>query len=282
MKKLLVLMLTLVLTLGAVMGLTACGESSKTMVVENLVLAQEEYGIAAKKGNNALMEKINEALIDLADDKMQEVATTYGLNSEIAVTANTVNPLAGSSDESWANVVGRNKIVIGYTIFAPIAFDVVDEVPTKGYDIDLAKEVITYLNTKYSTNIEIEFLKIEWSAKETLLANGSIDLVWNGMTITQERLDNMCISVPYLYNKQVAVILDDNAETFTTIESMADAIVGAEKGSAGEGIISAQSIGGEYVECTSQLDAYNMLKAGTLQVIVIDSVMANYYIALDK
>lgn len=282
MKKLLVLMLTLVLTLGAVMGLTACGKTSKTMVVENLVLAQEEYGIAAKKGNDALMEKINEALIDLADDKMQEVATTYGLNSEIAVTASTVNPLAGSSDESWANVVGRNKIVIGYTIFAPIAFDVVDEVPTKGYDIDLAKEVISYLNNKYSTNIEIEFLKIEWSAKETLLANGSIDLVWNGMTITQERLDNMCISVPYLYNKQVAVILDDNAETFTTIASMADAIVGAEKGSAGEGIISAQSIGGEYVECTSQLDAYNMLKAGTLQVIVIDSIMANYYIALDK
>ena len=34
-------------------------------VLENVVLAEEKYGIAAKKGNDALMSNVNEALIAL-------------------------------------------------------------------------------------------------------------------------------------------------------------------------------------------------------------------------
>ena len=59
-------------------------------------------------------------------------------------------------------------------------------------------------------------------------------------------------------------------------------ITGAEDGSAGEEQIATKNIGKEYIKCPSQLDAYNKLKAGTLDVIVIDSVMANYYISLEK
>ena len=282
MKKLLTLVLTLVVALTACLGLTACGGGDKPVIVSNLVLAEEQYGIAAKKGNESLISKINEALIAIADDEMQTVANTYGLASEVAVTASTTNPLASASDDSWANLVSRGRVVIGYTIFAPIAYDVVDEIPTKGYDIDLAKAVFDYLNATYSLNIQIEFLKISWSAKETLLENGSIDLVWNGLTITTERLENMCITVPYLNNKQVAVVMSKNASKFTDVASMSTAIVGAERGSAGDSIIAEQNIGGEFVAQESQLDAYNALKAGTLEVIVIDSVMANYYISLEK
>ena len=63
---------------------------------------------------------------------------------------------------------------------------------------------------------------------------------------------------------------------------MATAITGAEDGSAGEEQILSNNIGKEYIKCTSQLEAFNKLKTGTLDVIVIDSVMANYYISLEK
>lgn len=283
MKKFLSVLLVAVIVLSLAATIVACGKKdNKPVVVTDLVLAQEQYGIAAKKGNNALISKINEALIAIADDEMQTVATAYGLNSEIAVTSSTVNPFASASDASWTNLVSRNKVVIGYTVFAPIAFDVVDDVPTKGYDIDLAKAVFNYLNTTYSTNIVVEFLEIQWSAKEAMLEGGSIDLVWNGLTITEDRLAEMCISVPYLNNKQVAVVMGNNADKLTSIDAMKDAIAGAEDGSAGEAQIEEKNIGKEYIKCTSQLDAYNKLKAGTLDVIVIDSVMANYYISLEK
>ncbi|MBR7099573.1 MAG: transporter substrate-binding domain-containing protein [Clostridia bacterium] len=282
MKKLITLMLTFVLAVTACISLAACGNTNKPVVVDGLVLAEEQYGIAAKKGNDALVSKINEALISIADDEMQTIANKYGLTSEIAVKNDTVNPLAAASDDSWTNLVSRNKVVIGYTVFAPIAYEVVEDVPTKGYDIELAKAVFEYLNETYSSNIVVEFLEIDWNAKETMLEGGSIDLVWNGLTITQERIDNMCISVPYLYNKQVAVVLNQNANKYKTIESMKDAIVGAEDGSAGEEQIQSKNIGKEYVACDSQLQAYQQLKTKTLDVIVIDSVMANYYISMEK
>lgn len=283
MKKFLTLLLVALIGVSVCASLVACNEEEANKpVVSSVVLAQEQYGIAAKKGNEALISKINEALIAIANDEMQTVATKYGLNSEIAVTASTTNPRANATDASWTNVANKNKLVIGYTIFAPIAYEVVDDVPTKGYDIDLAKEVVNYLNEKYSTNVQIEFLLIDWSAKESMLESGSIDLVWNGLTITPEREDEMCISVPYLNNKQVAVVMSKNKDKYTSVESMKDAIAGAETGSAGEEQIKKNGIGKEFVDCESQLDAYNKLKSGTLEVIVIDSVMANYYIAQEK
>ncbi|MBO5411695.1 MAG: transporter substrate-binding domain-containing protein [Clostridia bacterium] len=146
-----------------------------------------------------------------------------------------------------------------------------------GFDIDLAKKTVAYLNETYDVDLEVEFVEIDWSTKEAKLADGTLDLVWNGMTITEERSAEMCISVPYLYNKQVAVIMKSDAEKYTTKESMADAIMTAETGSAGESVVQDQDLGAEYVVAPSQLDALMKLDKGEADVAVIDSVMAGYY-----
>ena len=204
-------------------------------IVEGLVLAEESYGIAAKKGNDALISKINEALIAIRTTGYSSVANQYGLTSSIALTNETTNPKASANDDSWNNVVNSGSLVIGYTLFAPIAFEENNELT--GFDIELAKKVVEWLNAEYSVNISLDFQLIEWSTKEAKLEDGTIDLVWNGMTITPEREAGMCISIPYLYNKQVAVILKEDASKYTDKESMKNAIMTAEKGSAGETVI---------------------------------------------
>ena len=209
--------------------------ADKLQMVEGVVLAEESYGIAAKKENKAFMSKINEALLALRETKYAEITAEYGLTASAALAADTVNPYAEATDGSWTEVVNSGTIVLGYTIFAPIADEVDGELT--GYDIELAKEVVAWLNVTYSVNLTLDFQEIDWNAKETLLANGTIDLVWNGMTITEKRSNEMCISVPYLYNKQVAVISKDDAPKFTSVESMKDAIMTAESGSAGESVI---------------------------------------------
>ena len=214
-------------------------------VLENVVLAEEKYGIAAKKGNDALMSKVNEALIALADTEYKTVAGTYGLTTELLVKADTTNPYAAATDGSWDKVAGAKKVIIGYTLFAPIAYNEGDgaDAVLKGFDIDLAKAVFAYLNEKYSTEVAIEFQIIDWNQKESMLENGSIDLVWNGMTITAEREAEMCISVPYLANKQVAVIKKADAEKYAATDAAGfatkakDAVIIVEKGSAGEALV---------------------------------------------
>ena len=282
MKKFLTLLLTALLAVTCCFGLTACGEKkSKAVLVEDFVLAQEEYGIAAKKGNDALISKINEALIALADTDYVDVAKDFGLESELLVTSSTVNPKADATDNSWNNVVASKKLILGYTLFAPIAYKN-NSGSLTGFDIELAKKVVAYLNNKYEAEIELVPLVIEWASKEANLEDGTIDLVWNGMTINEERLAGMSISIPYLKNQQVAVIREADKAIYTDANSMKNAIMGAEKGSAGESAIKNNNLGKSYTSFTSQLDAYNQLKAGTVDVVVIDSVMAGYYISLDK
>lgn len=214
------------------------GEFAGTMkVLDNVELNEEQYGIAARKSDKAFMSKINEGLIALyKNGKMGEIARTYGLESEVIVSDDTTDSFADATDNSWKEIVASKKIVIGYTLFEPIAYE--ENGNLKGYDIDLAKAVVAYLNEKYSAQIEVEFKLIVWANKETEIANGSIDLIWNGMTITDERLAAMEISIPYMKNKQVAIIRSEDADKYTSDTSTwSDAVLVAESGSAGEGCI---------------------------------------------
>lgn len=212
------------------------GEYAGKVTIMDAVLQREQYGIAARKGDKAFMSKINEALIALyGNGGMQEVADQFGLTADIALESSTKNPLADATDSSWDDIVASGKIIIGYTIFAPIAFDEGDGLT--GYDIELAKKTIEYLNEKYSVNLEPEFQIIDWDSKEALLTNGTIDLIWNGLTIDDERLANMCISVPYLNNDQVAVVRTEDKDKYVTPDDLKDAVIGVEKGSAGESVV---------------------------------------------
>ena len=204
--------------------------ANSLMIIEDLILATEQYGIAARKGSG-LTKMINKALVALANDgTVDTIAEKYGLVSEICIDKTaTFGDLTADELTDWNYIKGEGKFIVGYTIFAPIAYEKDGELI--GFDIELAKAVAEYLE------LDVEFQVIEWATKEAKLADGTIDLVWNGMTITEKRSKEMCISVPYLYNKQVPVVLKENATKYTTKDSMANSIMTAEKGSAGEEVI---------------------------------------------
>ena len=69
-----------------------------------------------------------------------------------------------------------------------------------GFDIDVAKVVAEKLG------VEVEFIEIDWSNKILELDSGNIDVVWNGMTLTNEVMNAMECTVPYCNNAQVVVL----------------------------------------------------------------------------
>jgi polar amino acid transport system substrate-binding protein len=201
--------------------------SDSLMVVEGLTLATEKYGIAARKGSG-LAKKINAALIELAKDgTVDEIAEEYGLKSEICIDKNAnVADLTADEQADWDYLVGQGKFIVGYTLFAPIAFEDNDG-NLVGFDIELAKAVAEVID------LDVEFKLINWATKEAELESKTIDCIWNGMTITPEREAAMEITIPYMNNKQVAVIRKADKEVYKSTDDMAKAIVGAEDGSAG-------------------------------------------------
>lgn len=207
--------------------------ASSLMIVENLTLATEQYGIASRKGSG-LAKQINTALVELAKEgKVLELATKYGIASELCIdTTYEAAAMTDAEKTDWEYIQGQGKIVVGYTDFAPISWEKDGELI--GFDVELAKAVGAMLG------LTVEFKLIDWNAKEGLLNAKTIDCIWNGMTITEEREAAMEISIPYLNNKQVAVIRKEDAAKYTTTESMAEAIIGAEEGSAGESCVVAE------------------------------------------
>lgn len=69
-----------------------------------------------------------------------------------------------------------------------------------GFDLDLAKEVCKRKGWK------VVLMPIDWDAKDMELSSGTIDCIWNGFTMSEDRVDAYAWSKPYVNNSQVFVV----------------------------------------------------------------------------
>ena len=184
-----------------VMSIGSIGEGTDyaDLVVEGDGFAEEQYGIAFRKGSD-LTAKVNEIIRELkTNGKLSEIATTYKL-SDILLGDATSDAFKESEENSdYKYVMDKGELVIGITYFAPMNYKNEND-ELVGFETEFAKAVCEKLG------VTAKFQVIDWNSKETELAAKNIDCIWNGMTITDERLENMSISIPYMQNKQVKVV----------------------------------------------------------------------------
>lgn len=174
-----------------------------------------------------------------------------------------------TSSADWDYIKNKGELVIGITYFEPMNYKD-DSGKLTGFETEFAESVCKELGVKPV------FQKIDWDSKEVELKSKTIDCIWNGLTITDERKANMDISVPYMENKQVMVTKKENAEKFTKAENLKDATVVAEKKSAGEDVAKEYEFfkDASYVSVDSQAKALLEVKSGTADIAVIDYVMS--------
>lgn len=85
------------------------------------------------------------------------------------------------TQDHWSEIKQGKRVVVGLDdSFVPMGFTKKDGQLT-GYDVDLAKAVFALYD------IKVDFQTIDWSMNVTELRNGTIDLIWNGFSITPER-----------------------------------------------------------------------------------------------
>jgi polar amino acid transport system substrate-binding protein len=176
----------------------------------------------------------------------------------------------GSSKKDWEYIQDKGTLVIGITLYEPMNYYDENNNLT-GFDTEFAEAVCEKLN------VTPDFQVIEWEQKETELKSKAIDCIWNGLTVTEERKENMAFSDPYVDNKQVLISKASNAEKFSTDDGLKDIQIAAESGSAGESAIEEHSIlsTDKYIACSAQKDVLMEVKAGTVDAGVIDYVMAS-------
>ena len=178
-----------------------------------------------------------------------------------------------AQDNSLQNVLDKGTLVLGLDdSFPPMGFR--DENNNiVGFDIDVATEVANRMG------VELKLLPIEWSTKEMELNTGSVDCLWNGLSIDDERKQAMDLSEPYMTNRMVLVVLNDSE--YTDQASLAGKTIGVQNGSTAEKILEESDFSktiGNTIGFKDNVTAFMELETKGIDAIFMDEVVANYAI----
>ena len=160
-------------------------------------LTTEEYGVGCRKGSD-LASYINAVFAETyADGSMQETAATYGVQE--ALVEQKACEYTASVDSDVAYIQGKGTLIVGITEFEPMDYkDASGE--WIGFDADMARIVADKLG------VEAQFVVIDWDHKIMELDSNNLDVVWNGMTLTNEVTEAMECTNAYCNNAQVIVV----------------------------------------------------------------------------
>ena len=181
----------------------------------------------------------------------------------------------GSEEKETSSATGGSDkpIVIGLDdSYPPMGFkDENNEIV--GFDVDLAKEATKRLNRP------VEFKAIDWSSKEAELKSGRVDILWNGLDITEKRKENMLFSDPYMKNRQV-IFVPVNSD-IKSLDQLKGKVIGTQSGSTAEDFLdNNQDYAAQFAEVKKYgdyIDAFMDLENGRIDAVVTDELIGTYY-----
>ena len=177
--------------------------------------------------------------------------------------SNTAENTEAESDLAY--VQEKGTLVVGITEFEPMDYQNADG-EWIGFDADMAKAFAE------SLGVTAEFQVIDWDNKVMELDGKTIDVVWNGMTLTDEVTSAMECTNAYCNNAQVVIVPSDVADQYQDVDSVKGLSFAVESGSAG--MAEVQALGATYTEVSDQATALMEVASGTSDAAVIDSLMA--------
>ena len=177
--------------------------------------------------------------------------------------SNTAENTEAESDLAY--VQEKGTLVVGITEFEPMDYQKADG-EWIGFDADMAKAFAE------SLGVTAEFQVIDWDNKVMELDGKTIDVVWNGMTLTDEVTSAMECTNAYCNNAQVVIVPSDVADQYQDVDSVKGLSFAVESGSAG--MAEVQALGATYTEVSDQATALMEVASGTSDAAVIDSLMA--------
>ncbi len=145
-----------------------------------------------------------------------------------------------------------------------------------GFDIDLAQEVCNRLG------YELKLQPIDWDNKEMELNDAkSIDCIWNGLSYSEKRAEDMLLSESYMTNRQVVVVLADSP--INTLADLAGKTLALQSGSTASEAVDANADFsaslGEIIKIDDNVKAMMDLEVGGSDAVAMDEVVARYYMS---
>lgn len=166
------------------------------------------------------------------------------------------------------------KLVIGIDDeFAPISFHN-EQHELIGFDVDLAREAARRMK------VEIEFKPITWDQKREAITSGSIDMIWNGLDITEERKEYMIFTRPYMDDRQILLVRRGEGLDIHSEGDLEGKIIGTQAGSTSDDYIRAdetlKNSFKDYKTYEHFGEVVDALLGKEIDVLVCDELIARY------
>ncbi len=279
MKKFLVVMLAIALSVVSVFAMTACNnpqeEGEDVLKVVEINLSEEDYAFAVNKGNTTLLNSVNAYLDTIkSNGQFEQIVDKYF--GDGTPTGYSIGNYDATKDQ---------LVVLTNTPFEPFEY-VGDDGKYYGVDMEIAAGVAEYTDK--------ELCIIEWTDFNTICEqanNYANAIVAAGLTVSTDRAEIIDFSNSYYQASQV-IVAKAGDTTFDACKSAADveAIlanfdaskkIGYQNGTTGELYVNGdEDWGFAGITCTPQVYKTAALAAqalinGSIDFVVVDVAPAN-------
>lgn len=168
----------------------------------------EDYAICVSKDNRELTNKINNALVELKEEKILDSIINYYISNE-------TDERVGEKYEPNKDVERKNGTLVMATNAAFPPYEYYADGSSKkiiGIDADIAQAIADKLGMK------LEISDMEFDSIIVAVQSGKADIGIAGMTVTEDRLKNIDFSDAYTQSKQVIVVKTSNINSKLTIK----------------------------------------------------------------
>lgn len=133
------------------------------------------------------------------ESSQSPAASTPAASTPAASSSQGASSTPADAESDLAYVQDQGTLYVGITNFAPMDYKEAGSDEWIGFDADMAKLVAEKLG------VEVEFVVIDWDMKVNELDSKNIDVVWNGMTLTEGVTAAMECTNAYCENAQVVI-----------------------------------------------------------------------------
>ena len=232
-------------------------------IVEN-IWEPEEYAICLKKGNTELTEKMNAAISELKDDGTLDKIMANYIGDDTGsyqyetpegteYTNGTLTMATNAEFEPWEYKEGDNIV---------------------GIDAEIAQAMADKLGLK------LEIVDMDFDSLIASIQSGKIDMSLAGMTVTEERKQNVDFTDSYATGVQVIIVKDDS--DIASVDDLQDKLIGVQQGTTGH-LYCADDFGEDHVNALPNgATAVQALLQGKVDCVVIDQEPAKAFVEANE
>lgn len=216
------------------------------------------------------------ALLALMVAACQPVQTPGGATASVSCSEAEISETDGTPDLNGCTL--RIAVENAYQPFNFIDTETGDAV---GYDYDIFNEICTRINC------QPEFVETSWDAMVAVMggegSTDTFDVGADGITITEERAQNVDFSIPYITSAQVLLVRIDEDRFVEPSEFAADPelLIGTQIGTTNYDA-AVELVGADRVTAFDQFGpAVQALINGDVDAVMIDNVAGQGYVGVN-